>query len=252
MTTRNAPRSPDELRRALAARARRHVVVALVDSGIAPSSFASKCAISGRTFWPEGTARNAGADKAHDEHGHGTRCAEVMVDLFDGVRILPCKVFGTKLDTSIQQVIAAIHWASNNGAEIICLCLSTPHDRFAPALYAACAYARRRGTWLIAAASNRHEASFPAQFDTVVGVESLVAQSPAVLYARTQHAFRFVAAGNRGEQSETFNSYAAARVAGLGAMLLAASARDSGDDLETHLVRYAEQVQALRRAESVL
>jgi len=137
-----------------------------------------------------------------------------MVDLFDGVRILPCKVFDTKLATSVQQVITAIHWASDNGAEIICLCLSTPHDRFVPALYAACAYARGRGTWLIAAASNRHEASFPAQFDTVVGVESVAAKSPAVLYARTRHAFRFVAAGNRGEQKETFNSYAAARVAG--------------------------------------
>jgi len=175
-----------------------------------------------------------------------------MVDLFDGVRILPCKVFDTKLATSVQQVITAIHWASDNGAEIICLCLSTPHDRFVPALYAACAYARGRGTWLIAAASNRHEASFPAQFDTVVGVESVAAKSPAVLYARTRHAFRFVAAGNRGEQKETFNSYAAARVAGLGAILLAASARGRGDDLETHLVRYAAQLHTLHLGQSPL
>jgi len=109
-------------------------------------------------------------DDAQDDYGHGTHVSgiaaaapnngEGVVGVGWNVEILPLKVLDQTGRGSIANVIAAIYYATDAGADIINMSFNTSSDSpmqcaQIPALVAALEYAYQHGVLVIAAAGNK-------------------------------------------------------------------------------------------------
>ncbi len=181
----------------------------------------------------DATTGSAPADPAlaeddHDRNGHGTACAELILRWAPAAEILPVRVFGESLETTVATLVRGIDRARERQARIIHLSLGTRLATAIVPLYAACERARRAGIVVIAAAHPGPGASFPATFDNTLGVVCGGAAGPAVLCA-PDRAVECVARaprrvrGLRGFQpAAPTSSFAAPRVTARVAGLLAA------------------------------
>lgn len=95
------------------------VVVAVIDSGInaAHPELAGKI-LPGRNIL-------SGTSDTTDQLGHGTFIAGVISQIAPDARILPVKVVGNSSYGRIEDAIAGIRWAADNGANIISISLGT-------------------------------------------------------------------------------------------------------------------------------
>jgi subtilisin family serine protease len=138
-------------------RGSRHVVVAVVDSGINPNikDFAGAL-VPGWDFVSGGYTQV-------DEDGHGTLMASVIAARGNnnsgipgycwGCKIMPVRVVtGTVFDTAVAA--AGIRWAVDHGANIIVTGFSEDDNSPDPKIAAAIAYAARNGVLVLASAGN--------------------------------------------------------------------------------------------------
>lgn len=117
----------------------------------------------------------------HDRIGHGTMCTSIILDIAPHCRLLPLRIFGDRLETSLPMLVAAIDTALNHRVKVLNLSLGTLRPDLAPSLFAACDRAARAGTIIVAAGrAGRSPASYPAIFEPVIGVRSAALES---LYA---------------------------------------------------------------------
>jgi subtilisin family serine protease len=112
----------------------------------------------------------AWSDDDRDRNGHGTACADIILQVAPAARIVPVRVFSSRLETSPGLLIAAIEWAVSQRIPVINLSLGTERADVLAASYVACDAARRAGTIIVAAAGANPGHSFPAIFDHVIGV----------------------------------------------------------------------------------
>lgn len=105
-----------------------------------------------------------------DRIGHGTACAELILRQAEAAEILPVRIFGSRLETSVPILVRGIDLARQHGAEIIHLSLGTHLETAIGPLYAACERARRAGIVVVAAAHSGTISSYPAVFDNTLGV----------------------------------------------------------------------------------
>lgn len=107
-----------------------------------------------------------------DENGHGSAVTDLILRIAPDVTIYPIKVFGRRLETSVNILIEAILWCINNDIKLINLSLGTLlADALAP-LYKACEIARQKGIIIISAKSNSEAYSYPSIFENSIGVEN--------------------------------------------------------------------------------
>lgn len=116
-----------------------------------------------------------------DQHGHGSRIADILLHCAPEAELLVAQVFRERLTTTAAQVAAAIDWAVGNGAHIVNLSLGLREER--PVLAEACARALAAGVVLCAAAPARGEAVYPAGFPGVLRVTGDARCAPAELAA---------------------------------------------------------------------
>lgn len=125
----------------------------------------------------------AWSDDDRDRNGHGTACADIILQVATAARIVPVRVFSSRLETSPELLIAAIDWAVAQRIPVINLSLGTERADALAASYLACDAARRAGTIIVAAAGVRPGHSFPAIFDPVIGVaEATLADRFGILF----------------------------------------------------------------------
>lgn len=112
------------------------------------------------------------SDDDRDRNGHGSVCTDLILRIAPAARVVPIRVFGTRLETSPEAIVAAVHWALSNGLRLINLSLTTAREDAKPKVYAACERASREGVIIVASAANQGESdlSYPAAFDCVLGV----------------------------------------------------------------------------------
>lgn len=110
--------------------------------------------------------------KKYPAYGHGTMVAGLIHLVAPRARLMPVKVFGADGTATISQIVEGIHWAVDNGADVINMSFSTrtPSD----ALAAAIGYADSMGVICVAAAGNDGlaEVVFPAVYSSVIDVAS--------------------------------------------------------------------------------
>jgi subtilisin family serine protease len=152
----------------------RSTVIAIVDTGVA----ADQPDLRGRVL--QGWDFHNRDGNPRDDNGHGTAVAGVAAAAGnDGVgiagmcwkcRILPVKVLNANGSGSHSNIAAGIMWAADRGADVINLSLATPtHTEI---MEDAVAYARRRGSVVVAAAGNEgtKRKFYPAAFPGVISV----------------------------------------------------------------------------------
>jgi subtilisin family serine protease len=231
------------------------VVVAVVDTGVDASH-----ADLARKVLPGYDFANGDAD-ASDDHGHGTAVAGVIAaraDNGEGIagvcwlcRVLPVKVLGADGTGPTTAVAAGVVWAADRGAAVINLSLGGPEVD--GALDEAVAYARSKGSVVVAAAGNNGVTMpfFPAASPGAIGV------------AGTDASDRFYAWSNRGQwvavsapgcNATTVGgggyaifcgtSSAAPLVAGLAALALARNPLAGRDEIERAIVGSAVPIGA--------
>ena len=137
----------------------------------------------------------SGGTNVSDDHGHGTFVAGMIIantnnsagiaGIMPNVKLMPIKVSTKDRDASISDVIKAIEYAVDNGADIINMSLGT--NDFSEALKTACDNAVEKGAIIVAAAGNDGSSKpcYPAAYDSVIGVGSLTSDN--LLAATSQY-----------------------------------------------------------------
>ena len=136
-----------------------------------------------------------GGTNVSDDHGHGTFVAGMIfantnngagiAGIMPNVKLMPIKVSTKDRDALVSDVIKAISYAVENGADVINMSLGT--DDLSETLKAACDKAVSEGVIVVAAAGNDGSSKpcYPAAYESVIGVGSLTSEN--LLAASSQY-----------------------------------------------------------------
>ena len=104
--------------------------------------------------------------------GHGTMVAGVIHRVAPEAKLMPLKVFDANGHASVYDIVEAIYYAVDHGANVIQMSFSL--EAFSPELMRAVNYAARHGVACVASAGNLGEEMlvFPAALGNTIGVAS--------------------------------------------------------------------------------
>ena len=104
--------------------------------------------------------------------GHGTMVAGIIHRVAPEASLMPLKAFDASGHGNLYDIVRAIYYAVDNGANVINMSFSL--ETFSPELMRAVNYAARRGVSCVASAGNNGEETlvFPASFGNTLGVAS--------------------------------------------------------------------------------
>ncbi len=108
--------------------------------------------------------------------GHGTMVASLIAGAAPGASIMPIRAFNADGSASLSDIVAAIYYAVNNGAQVINMSFSTQDD---DSLSDAIEWATAKGVVCVASADNTNSnaAVYPAAYNgpgqQVIGVGSV-------------------------------------------------------------------------------
>lgn len=184
-----------------------------------------------------------------DLHGHGTATADLVLQVSPSAVIVPIRVFGQQLETSVDALVAALHWAVDHQLDVVNMSLGTRRSDALRPLYLACERARRAGVLIVASAANDEERwSYPAVFESVIGVGPADLKEPfAIVYrsgealecgARASGQYVRLLGGQKGFVSGT--SYAAPIVTGHVVRILSATGPLDVSDVRRQLERFSD------------
>ena len=232
------------------------VVVAVLDTGVAPHAELTAALLPGQNF----TSSPGGATDATDRHGHGTHVAGTVAadagstveGIAPGVRVLPVKVLSDGGGGSSVWANQGIVWAADNGADVINMSLGGPG---ASGVYAeAVAYARSKGVTVIAAAGNdaTSEPFWPAAEAGVVAVAAVDQNREQAWFSNFGSYVDLAAPGvgivstdrSGGTSVKNGTSMAAPHVAGVAALVAAAAPGLTPDQVEQALAAGATDLGA--------
>jgi len=160
--------------------------------------------------------------------------------------IVPIRVFGSRLETSVPVVVHALDWASRNGLRLVNLSLGTVVPDALEGLYVACERARRRGVIIVAAHHRATARSFPAVFENVISVAGADLENPFDFLFRPGEAVECLAKDTHEDALWTDgrtrvvrgNSFAAPIMCGIIALLLERYPDAGLEEVRRLLARY--------------
>ncbi|MEJ2678834.1 MAG: S8 family serine peptidase, partial [Gemmatimonadota bacterium] len=173
----------------------RGVRVGVVDSGWDRSIFDPRVSKGVGLVDLENDLALCFSDDDNDRIGHGTACASLIMRSAPDAEIVPIRVFGRRLETSVPILVAGLNWAVERALQVVNLSLGTLRWQALRPLYAACERARHAGVIIVAARDTARMWSFPAVFDNVIGVEAGQVKRPYGLRYKMDAAIECVANG---------------------------------------------------------
>jgi subtilisin family serine protease len=168
----------------------------------------------------------------YGDFGHGTMTAGIVHLVAPTARIMPLKAFRADGTAQLSDVLRAIYYASQHGANVISM--SFDLQQYSPELANAASYASRKGLILVASAGNDGQQIqvWPSALtSTVIGVASVDNQAELSSFSNYGSQDVFMAApGEAIMTTYPFGTYAAGwgtsfsapQVAGAAALLLSA------------------------------
>jgi subtilisin family serine protease len=167
-------------------------------------------------------------DPHEDSSGHGTACAGIVLSLAPQVELYSIKVLGGTLSGTGALFAAGLHWAIDNGMQVVNLSLGTTKRDFYPILHELADTAYFRRVVLVAAANNLPVPSFPSLYASVISVASQEDPDPLHFCYNPSPPVEFSAPGIEVQVAwsggsyvrSTGNSFAAPHIVGLVARLL--------------------------------
>jgi len=147
------------------------VVVAVIDTGIDanhPGILFSRT--SSLSTWKDyvdndNDPYDVGDTNDHG-HGHGTAVASLILKVAPKAKIMPLRVLDTDGNGDTDDVVSAISWAVNHGADIINLSLGTNNND--PVLSAMINWANSQGVFIVSSAGNgdTDSVTYPAAYSS--------------------------------------------------------------------------------------
>jgi serine protease len=175
----------------------RRVKVAVVDTGVAYEDFEQFVLVSdlAETFFDRENAYDFVHHDAHpnDSSGHGTHVTGTLAQstnnghgaagVAPGVTVLPLQAFRADNTASVEAVAQALHYAVDQGVDIINFSAGTAGDH--PAVRRACLRAYQAGILVVAAVGNQGLALFeyPSAYPTVLAVGAVIADGTRAYYS---------------------------------------------------------------------
>jgi subtilisin len=167
-------------------------------------------------------------DTEGDLCGHGTACAGVIRSLAPECELVSVRVLGAGYTGSGAVLLEGLHWAIEQGYDVINMSLSTTKQKFASLLHELADTAYFRRTMLVASAHNMPVESYPWRFSSVISVGSHEQEDPYTYYYNPAPPVEFFARGvdvevawnGGGRLVCTGNSFATPHIAGLAALIL--------------------------------
>ena len=207
----------------------KNVKVCVLDSGVDPGhprvgSVAGAVAIR----LDEDGKAIAVPDEEGDLCGHGTACAGVIREIAPDAEIYSVRVLGSGFTGSGDVLVAGLHWAVEQGYDVVNMSLSTTKRRLGEALHELADSAYFKRTVLVASAHNMPVESFPWRFSSVISVGSHEEHDPLRFYANPSPPVEFFARGVDVEVAwtggttirATGNSFATPCISGIAALIL--------------------------------
>jgi len=142
----------------------RKVMVGVVDSGW-DSGVQDPRVLPGRGILEEDRG------STEDLAGHGTLCALRVLQVAPEARVVPVKVFPSRMETSVPRLCEGIRVACDLGAKVVNLSLATRLPEAIRPLFEVCEEARINGVVIVAAAHNQGVPAVPAYLEPVLSVE---------------------------------------------------------------------------------
>jgi subtilisin len=172
-----------------------------------------------------GVSEGVGAHR--DVFGHGTACASIIHGIAPEARITSVKVLGGGLGGRAAVFLHGLAWAIEHRFDVINLSLGTGRRDWALPLYELCDRAYFQGCFVVTAASNAAEQSFPSLCASVASVACNTARDAFEFHANPDPPTEFLAPGidvevawlEGGSRRVTGNSYAAPHIAGIAALV---------------------------------
>lgn len=245
----------------------RGVTVAVIDTGIACDDHGHFHKVSdlNQTECVPGYNFVDKNEHANDDHGHGTHVAGTIaqstnngiggVGIAFGAKLMPVKVLSGSGSGTSAGVAAGIHWAADNGAQVLNLSLGGPMP--SGVIKRAVNYARKQGAIVIAAAGNNGaKVGYPAGYPGVIAVSatdnndklaSFSSRGPEITIAApgVEVVQNTICDDGRNECEEfpawRGTSMASPHVAGVAALFVGMGVTNP-DDIEHHLTSTAKKI----------
>ena len=144
------------------------VSIAVIDSGVNPDHphIDASRITGGIAFTVDGETH----DDYVDRLGHGTAVTAAIQEKAPDADIWVVKVFDDALVTSVDTLVNAIDWASENAVQLVNLSLGTPNAHREETLRPAIDRAVSRGTLVVSAAEHDGTRWFPGSMPGAAGV----------------------------------------------------------------------------------
>jgi subtilisin len=164
-----------------------------------------------------------------DTCGHGTACGGIIREVAPDCELHSIRVLGQRFGGTGAFLLAGLRWAVTQGFDVINMSLSTTHTKFANELHEIADEAYFGRTAIVASAHNTPVVSFPWRFCSVLSVGSHQETDPNLYLYNPEPPVEFYAKGQDvrvawpggATTRTTGNSFAAPRIAGLAALILA-------------------------------
>lgn len=185
-------------------------------------------------------------DDCRDFIGHGTAVAGIIRRKAPDVELYCVKVFDRILSTRPVILAEAIRWAADHEMNVVNLSLGTTKKHHAPILREACDYAQTKGVITVAARDWQDRETYPADFPNVLSVAADERCGEDSYFCEEDEIVRFRASPYPRElpgfpQSYNLkgNSFAAAHLSGLVALILQSHPFADVTEVREMLVRHS-------------
>lgn len=235
------PLRPRTRREAFGTATGRGVLVAVIDSGWNRNLPDERILPGVGLVDPSDGLRLLRSADDHDRIGHGTLCSTLMLDVAPEARVLPIRVFGERIEGSLDQIREALILAGRSEASVVSLSLATLRPDALRVLYPACESLATAGAIVVAAAYRPRRIGFPAMFANVIGVEAADVPGPFDFCYVPDSAIECGAYGRHfdADNRHESNSTASARVAGILALYRETNKEGNLDDARAWLAAHA-------------
>jgi subtilisin family serine protease len=205
------------------------VRVCVLDSGVERGHrLVGDVEVSMAVVADEGGSTRVVEDGEGDAFGHGTAVASIVRSLAPASAIVSVRVLGPANRGSGEAMLAGLHWAVEQGYELINMSLSTTRRELIVLLHELTDSAYFRRTTVVASAHNIALESYPWRFSSVISVGSHEEPDPLRFYYNPAPPVEFYARGldvevawkGGGTLRASGNSFATAHVSGICALVL--------------------------------
>ena len=177
-------------------------------------------------------------------YGHGTMVAGLIHLVAPNAKIMPVRAFGADGSAAISQIVEAIYFAVDRGADVINMSFSLKQD--SPSLKTALDYAASKGVICVASAGNDGSSIqvWPAAYSNVIGVAATNNNGVRSLFSNFGNSLVTLAAPGEGvittyplqHYAQVWGtSFSAPLVSGAASLLLDMNVKTDGDMAEKNL-----------------